>query len=37
MEFVSLEDFETQQEILERLRAKVKALESRLTELEKKG
>lgn len=37
MEFVSLEDFETQRQILERLRAKVKTLEARLTEMEKKG
>lgn len=37
MEFVSLEDFETQRQILERLRAKVKSLEARLEEMEKKS
>lgn len=36
MEFVSLEDFEVQREILNRLRDKVKALEARVAELEKK-
>ncbi|MDX1669335.1 MAG: accessory factor UbiK family protein [Limnobacter sp.] len=37
MEFVSLEDFETQREVLERLRLRVKELENRLAELESKG
>lgn len=37
MEFVSLEDFEVQREVLNRLREKVHALEMRVAELEKKG
>jgi BMFP domain-containing protein YqiC len=37
MEFVSLEDFEVQREVLNRLREKVRALEMRVAELEKKG
>jgi len=37
MEFVSLEDFEIQKEVLNRLREKVHALEMRVAELEKKG
>ena len=37
MEFVSLEDFEVQREVLNRLREKVHALEMRVTELEKKA
>ena len=34
MEFVSLEDFETQRQVLERLREKVAQLESKVLELE---
>lgn len=34
MEFVSLEDFEIQKEILNRLRSKVQQLEARVAELE---
>lgn len=37
MEFVSLEDFEVQREVLNRLREKVHALELRVAELEKKA
>lgn len=37
MEFVSLEDFEIQREVLNRLREKVHALELRVAELEKKA
>lgn len=37
MELVSLEDFEVQREVLNRLREKVHALEMRVAELEKKG
>lgn len=37
MEFVSLEDFEIQKEVLNRLREKVHALEMRVAELEKRG
>ena len=37
MEFVSLDDFEVQREIVNRLREKVHALELRVTELEKRG
>jgi len=37
MEFVSLEDFEVQREVLNRLLEKVHALEMRVAELEKKG
>lgn len=37
MEFVSLEDFEVQREVLNRLREKVRALEMRVAELENKG
>lgn len=36
MEFVSLEDFEVQREVLNRLREKVHALEMRVAELEKR-
>lgn len=36
MEFVSLEDFEVQREVLNRLREKVHALELRVAELEKR-
>ncbi|WP_394673115.1 accessory factor UbiK family protein [Limnobacter sp.] len=36
MEFVSLEDFEIQKEVLNRLREKVHALEMRVAELEKR-
>lgn len=36
MEFVSLEDFEIQREVLNRLREKVHALELRVAELEKR-
>lgn len=36
MEFVSLEDFEIQKEVLNRLREKVHALELRVAELEKR-
>ncbi|MBU1530283.1 MAG: accessory factor UbiK family protein [Gammaproteobacteria bacterium] len=36
MEFVSLEDFEIQREVLNRLREKVHALELRVEELEKR-
>ena len=36
MEFVSLEDFEIQREVLNRLREKVHALELRVVELEKR-
>ncbi|MFP5482498.1 MAG: accessory factor UbiK family protein [Gammaproteobacteria bacterium] len=36
MEFVSLEDFEIQKEVLNRLREKVHALETRVAELEKR-
>ena len=36
MEFVSLDDFETQREVLNRLREKVHALELRMAELEKR-
>lgn len=35
LEFVSLEEFETQRQVLERLRLKVKALEERVEALEK--
>lgn len=37
LEFVSLEDFEIQKEVLNRLREKVQALEQRVAELERKG
>lgn len=37
MEFVSLEDFEIQKEVLNRLREKVHALEMRVAELEKQA
>ncbi len=37
MEFVSLEDFEIQKEVLNRLREKVHALEMRVAELEKRS
>lgn len=37
MEFVSLEDFEIQKEVLNRLREKVHALEMRVAELEKRA
>jgi len=37
MEFVSLEDFEIQKEVLNRLREKVHALEMRVADLEKRG
>jgi ubiquinone biosynthesis accessory factor UbiK len=37
MEFVSLEDFEIQREVLNRLREKVHALELRVAELEKRA
>lgn len=36
MEFVSLEDFETQRQVLERLREKVSQLEAKVAELESK-
>ena len=36
MEFVSLEDFETQRQVLERLREKVSQLEAKVAELEAK-
>jgi BMFP domain-containing protein YqiC len=36
MEFVTLEEFETQREVLHHLREKVKALEIRVNELENK-
>jgi ubiquinone biosynthesis accessory factor UbiK len=36
LEFVSLEDFEIQREVLNRLREKVQALEARVAELEKR-
>jgi ubiquinone biosynthesis accessory factor UbiK len=36
MEFVSFDDFETQREVLNRLREKVHALELRVAELEKR-
>ncbi|HEX4844207.1 MAG TPA: accessory factor UbiK family protein [Limnobacter sp.] len=35
LEFVSLEDFEVQKEVIQRLRDKVHALELRVSELEK--
>ncbi|MCR2747191.1 accessory factor UbiK family protein [Limnobacter parvus] len=37
MDFVSLEDFEIQREVLNRLREKVHALELRVAELEKRA
>jgi BMFP domain-containing protein YqiC len=36
MEFVSLDDFEVQQEVLNRLRKQLQTLESRVADLEKK-
>ncbi|MDH4396380.1 MAG: accessory factor UbiK family protein [Limnobacter sp.] len=37
MEFVSLEEFETQRQVLERLRSRVKLLEERIEVLEKRN
>lgn len=36
MEFVTLEEFETQRQVLMRLREQVKVLEAKITELEQK-